>query len=279
MPFSSRSSDEIADIIGGIAWQAGQIILDVVAKGFSAHRKSDGSSYTDADLAAEQYILKELERFFPGVPVIAEEETAVQEPEGVGNRQGPQAFFLVDPLDGTSGFIRGGQDYTVNIAAVSGTTPLAGTVYAPATGQLWLGGETARKATCSPNTQPVTSDFTVISTRPAPAQGLVAFTSHRHNDGHTEVFLSRLPIVERRSASSSLKFCLIAQGDGDIYPRFGQTMEWDTAAADAVLRAAGGIVLDPQGQPLVYGRPHDHYINGPFIAWGDPEAAKTYQQR
>ena len=146
---------------------------------------------------------------------------------------------------------------------------MAGAVYAPAIGRLWVGGSHAYVCDVAEGAQlPRASLRRPIRTRPALA-GLVALASRSHCDQQTEAFLAGLPIVDRRSKGSSLKFCEIAEGLADVYPRFGPTMEWDTAAADAVLRAAGGIVLDLHGQPLLYGKTDMSFRNGPFVAWGD----------
>jgi 3'(2'), 5'-bisphosphate nucleotidase len=147
-------------------------------------------------------------------------------------------------------------------------------VYAPALGQLWIGGSTASTCEVAPGAAPPPPDERrPIHPRPAPQQGLTALVSRSHADPATEAFLAKLPVKERRQAGSALKFCVVAEGQADVYPRFGQTMEWDTAAGDAVLRGAGGIVLDVAGRPLQYGKAETQFRHGPFVAWGDPRAA------
>lgn len=264
--------DRLADHLGEIARLAGGLILAAVARGFNVYTKPDGSRYTDADVEAERYILDALAAHFPDVPVIAEEDTAARAETGESPRDvaAGRAFFLVDPLDGTRDFTTGGLEYTVNIAAIVDGAPVAGAVYAPAIGLLWIGGAHAAATKRAPHEpRPARGDWRAIHTRKAPAGGLTALASRRHGDGRTEDFLARLPVRERRSASSSVKFCVVAQGEADVYPRFGPTMEWDTAAGDAVLRAAGGIVTDAAGNPFAYGCRHEGHVNGPFIAWGD----------
>jgi 3'(2'), 5'-bisphosphate nucleotidase len=260
---SISSHDDLARELGEIARRAGGAILAAQAAGAAHRLKPDGSPCTDADLAAEAVILQELARLYPGTPVIAEESGMLGEPDG--------AFFLVDPLDGTRDFIAGAAQYTVNIALIEGNAPVAGAIYAPGLARLWIGGKTARTATAAPEGD--VSDWQECQTRPAPVDGLVALASLRHGDPSTEAFLAGLSIAERRSASSSLKFCLIAQGEADIYPRFGPTMEWDTAAGDAILRAAGGVVTNPDGTPFAYGKKQSGFVNGAFVAWGDPSRA------
>jgi 3'(2'), 5'-bisphosphate nucleotidase len=185
-------------------------------------------------------------------------------------------FFLVDPLDGTREFIARNGEFTVNVALIDAGVPIAGAVYAPAIGKLWFGGTSAFLCEVPVGEAlPEPSAWRPISARAAPAK-LAALASRSHADPATEAFLSQLPIGERKSAGSSLKFCVIAEGAADVYPRFAPTMEWDTAAGDAVLRAAGGIVLAMDGAPLAYGKYAAALRNGGFVAWGDPAlAART----
>lgn len=275
----AATRDELARHLGEICRYAGGLILDAVARGFNVYRKQDGSSYTDADVEAERFILSALAAHFPGVPVVAEEQSAARSEAGeaISPEPLPAAFFLVDPLDGTRDFTTGGLEYTVNVAAIVDAAPVAGAVYAPASGLLWVGGAHAFVTTVAPDApMPRPGDWRAIRTRPTPASGLTALASRRHGDGRTERFLSQLPVRERRSASSSVKFCVIAEGEADVYPRFGPTMEWDTAAGDAVLRAAGGTVVDERGEPLTYGRVRDGHVNGPFIAWGDSSQSRLF---
>ena len=195
------------------------------------------------------------------------------------DRRSAERFILVDPLDGTREFIARNGEFTVNVALVERGQPIAGAVYAPALERLWFAGE--RAFACA---APVGADLPpprlggrcALAPRP-PA--LTALASRSHGDPATEAFLAGLPIADRRSAGSSLKFCVIAEGEGDVYPRFGPTMEWDTAAGDAVLRAAGGVVLAVEGGPLVYGKIAAGLRNGGFVAWGDPRAGGARAHR
>ncbi|MGH6811235.1 MAG: 3'(2'),5'-bisphosphate nucleotidase CysQ [Methylocella sp.] len=258
----------IADIFAEIALEAADAVMAVYAGDSRARRKLDGSPVCDADDAAEAIILKRLAMRLPNVPVLAEEAASRGEKMVAG-----QTFILVDPVDGTREFLSHNGEFTINIGLVADATPIAGVVYAPALRQLWIGGTTASTCEVAPGAAlPPPGKRRVIHARPAPQQGLTALVSRSHADPATEAFLAKLPVEERRSAGSSLKFCVVAEGQADVYPRFGQTMEWDTAAGDAVLRAAGGIVRDRAGRPLRYGKAEAQFRNGPFVAWGDPAA-------
>lgn len=244
------------EILARIARAAGAVVMKHYEAGVEARFKDDRSPVTDADQEAEALILAELARAFPGVPVVAEEEAAAGR-----MAQGGAHFFLVDPLDGTREFIarRGGQ-FTVNIGEVVDGSAVAGVVYAPALERLFAGSlEDGAFEQGSDGTRAITA-------RVPAADGLVAVSSKSHPDAKTDQLLKSLPIKGHTNAGSSLKFCLVAAGEADIYPRAGRTMEWDTAAGHAVLAAAGGTVTDWDGQPFIYGKPG--HENGPFIARG-----------
>jgi 3'(2'), 5'-bisphosphate nucleotidase len=260
--------------LAAIAVAAGAAIMRVYAAPIEAERKADGSPLTAADLAAEAVIAEGLARGFAGVPVISEEAT----PTAAGLGAHGETFLLVDPLDGTKEFLSRTDEFTVNIAVVADGRPRAGVVYAPALGRLWLGalGAGAEALEVAPGAaeQGVQGvPGRPIRVRPRPARDLVAVASRSHLDPETEAFLAGLPVGEQRSIGSSLKFCLVAEGQADVYPRFGPTMEWDTAAGQAVLEAAGGrVTLPPVGRPggvpLSYGKADAGYRNGAFVAWG-----------
>jgi len=266
LPFISR--DEVARALAEAALKAGPVIMDVYrAEGARAWAKDDGSPVTEADERAEAAIVCDLRAKLPNVAIVGE--------EGGGTRKlSPNgAFVLVDPLDGTKEFLARNGEFTVNVALVSNGRPIAGAVYAPALERIWIGGETAfaSEAPCGSGF-PKLERWRRIHARPAPAS-IVAVASRSHADPETDAFLKGLPVGARRIVGSSLKFCLLAQGEADVYPRFGATMEWDTAAGHAVLVAAGGVVLTPQGAPFLYGKSDCGLRNGAFIAWGDPAAA------
>lgn len=258
MALDASSRGTAAERLGEIALEAGRLLRGLEGTTTDHQIKEDGTPTTAADLAAERLILRRLRETWPGIPVVAEETAS---DAVVGN-----LFFLVDPLDGTKDFLSGRGEYTVNIALVSGRRPVAAAVCAPAMGRAWRAGtiaETTRDGVI----------WSPIRTRPAPASGLVALVSRRHDDHESEECLRRLQVSERRAASSALKFCLIAQGDGDVYVRCGPTMEWDTAAGDHVLTCAGGCVVGPDGGPIHYGDHDARYRNRPFAAFGTPASA------
>lgn len=255
---------EIAEIFAELTLEAALPVMAVYNCDSHARRKADQSFVCDADERAETVILAGLAQRCAGIPVIAEEAAARGEKPSCG-----RAFILVDPVDGTREFLHRNGEFTINIALIVDGVPRAGAVYAPAIGQLWMAGTEAYACDVAPGDAiPPLVSRREIKARRAPAAGLTALASRSHCDVETERFLASLPVAGRRSAGSSLKFCLIAEGDADVYPRFGPTMEWDTAAGDAVLRAAGGSVLDPSGAPLLYGKRDAQYRNGPFVAWG-----------
>lgn len=242
------------------ALAAGRVILEVYEEGTEVLLKADCSPVTRADQLAETIILERLEQAFPEIPVIAEEAVAAGHVPNIENGH----FFLVDPLDGTKEFIARNGDFTVNIALIEAGVPTAGIVYAPECKVAYRTSDTGvEKLFVSP-------DFTIadrqqISVRPCPSDR-VAVISRSHNSSETLKYLENEGITERRIVGSSLKFGLIAEGGADIYPRFSRTMEWDTAAGDAVLRAAGGQVTDARGVALIYGKPG--FENPSFIAFG-----------
>jgi 3'(2'), 5'-bisphosphate nucleotidase len=249
---------------------AGAIAMEVFARrAIEARVKNDSSPVTEADERIEAFLLAELSRRLPGLPLIAEERAARGEtPAQTG------AFLLIDPLDGTREFLARRPEFTVNIALIENGAPTAGAVYAPALGELWFAGATAFFVAAAPGLPlPPRQNWLPLHARPRPDDGMTALVSRSHFDARTESFLAREKIKDRIEAGSSLKFCRLAEGVADIYPRFGPTMEWDTAAGDAVLRAAGGVALTPEGAPLLYGKAAQDYRNGPFIAYGDPAAA------
>ena len=265
------SRDAIAEFFARVALAAGPVVMHEYVKGCEVRTKRDSSPVTIADEKAEELILGLLRAGASSIPIVAEESVAQGAQTAIG-----RSFILVDPLDGTREFIAGNGEFTINIALVRDGAPVAGAVYAPALGRLWFGGECAFVCEAAVGAPlPEKSLWRKIETRPAPAQALIALASRSHCDPETEAFLARLPIGERRSAGSSLKFCALAEGGADVYPRFAPTMEWDTAAGDAVLRAAGGTVLAVEGGRLLYGKKALNLRNGGFVAWGDPALAAT----
>ena len=263
----------VALLFARLCLAAGPLAMAVFKRADQGARlKDDASPVTEADEAVEAYLISELSRLTPQAPCIAEESSARGETPA---QQG--AFLLIDPLDGTREFIARRPEFTINIALIEQGSPTAGAVYAPALSELWFAGEAAFHVAAEPGAPlPPESQWRRLSTRAAPADGLTAMVSLSHFDAETAAFLSRLPIKAQMQAGSSLKFCRIAEGLADVYPRFGPTHEWDTAAGDAVLRAAGGVVLTPQGAPFPYGNTAQGYINGPYVACGDRALARLF---
>ena len=255
-----------------IAREAGAAIMNVYGRA-EAQFKADGSPVTEADEAAEALILPALKAASPEITIISEENAASHA------LKAPDTFWLVDPLDGTKEFLKrdGKGAFTVNIALIQGGVPVFGIVYAPALNRLFVGYAGSEGKAGAAWTQDGNGNGNGngnggvdgardLRVRAVPATGAVAVASASHRDEATDSWLAARGIGQTKSIGSSLKFCLVAAGEADVYPRFGPTMEWDTAAGDAVLRAAGGMVETLDGSPYPYAKPD--YRNGPFIARG-----------
>lgn len=260
----------LAKLFGDLVVSAGALAIEVLERPqISTQFKEDRSPVTEADERVEEYLFKALARDLPGVPIIAEEAAARGESVSHGD-----AFLLIDPIDGTRQFLARSPEFTVNLALIVGGAPVAGAISAPAMRRVWFGAAESFTADAAPGgALPAPQDWRKLRTRKAPPQGMTALVSKSHLDDETCAFVARLNIVDRISAGSSLKFCTVAEGRADVYPRFGPTMEWDTAAGDAILRGAGGVVVHPGGAPFGYNKTARHYRNGSFIAWGDPASA------
>jgi 3'(2'), 5'-bisphosphate nucleotidase len=246
----------LLDELARIARRAGATILEVYRSDFQARAKDDASPVTEADERAEAVIVAALRQLTPDVPVVAEEAVAAGQVPAVGDE-----FWLVDPLDGTKEFIGRNGEFTVNIALVQHGVPVAGVVYAPALDRLFAG------AAGTPAWTEQGGQRRPLRVRTAPGQGLTVVGSRSHGDAVAlEGFLAGRGVAELRPAGSSLKFCLVAAGEADLYPRLGRTMEWDIAAGHAVVAAAGGCVECLDGAPLRYGKPG--FENPHFVARG-----------
>ncbi len=248
-----------------IAHEAGRIVMRHYDAGVEARRKADHSPVTVADEEAEAFILERLRALAPDIAVVAEEEVAAGRRPQIGRR-----FFLVDPLDGTKEFVNRNGEFTVNIAEIDDGGATRGVVYAPAKHRLFL-GETpggAWEIETQVAAPPDLAAAHAIHVRRAPPDGLIAVASRSHRDKLTDEYLAHYPVRDFITAGSSLKFCLVAAGEADIYPRHGTTMEWDTAAGHAVLSAAGGTVTKVDGSPFLYGRVAENFTNPHFVARG-----------
>ncbi len=251
-------TDRLLHEIISIALAAGDIIMDIYGGPVEVKTKDDSSPVTLADEAAEKHILAALKALTPNIPVVAEESVAAGAIPDISDGH----FWLVDPLDGTKEFIGRNGEFTVNIALIMNGVSVLGVVHAPAKDRTFYGAKD-EGAFCFED-----GEAHAIAARPAPADGVVVVTSRSHGAGEElDAFLSDLKIASTSHAGSSLKFCLVAAGEADVYPRFGRTMEWDTAAGQAVLMAAGGRVEEAAtGEPLLYGK--EGLENPHFIAYG-----------
>ena len=249
----------LGQALADIVEEAGVLILPLWRSGLSVDHKADSSPVTEADRRAETLILKRLGEQFPDIPIISEEDaSAFGTPDEIGPR-----FFLVDPLDGTKGFVRGEEHWTVNIGLIQDGRPVAGAVCAPAWGRTWHTtadgavfhkiGETER--------QP-------IRVRAWPKGKALALISHTMTPEQEAELRVGYGYDETLAMDSSAKICMVAEGTADIYPRHGTTMEWDIAAAHAVLDGAGGTLKTPEGDPFVYGKADKGFKNGWFVARG-----------
>lgn len=253
---SDLASGALHDLLADLAEEAAAVILPYWRADAEVFTKGDDSPVTLADQKAEALILSRLAEAYPDVPAVAEEQVEADgAPETAAD-----LYWLIDPLDGTRGFVQGKESFTVNIALIQGGRPIAGVVSAPATGLTWRsapgsGAQMRRHGEA----------WRTIQVRDRPSEA-TALLSHSITDEEAARLASRYGCTQWQGTDSSLKFCLIAEGRFDAYPRTGPTMEWDTAAGQAVLEAAGGRVLDGEGHPLTYGKPG--FLNGPFVAMG-----------
>ena len=244
-----------------LARDAAAAILGIYDSAFAVEHKADASPLTAADLAAHRLLVEGLERLTPDIPVLSEEAA---EDATWNVRCGWQRLWLVDPLDGTREFVKRNGEFSVNLALIEDGVPVFGIVQAPVAGVLWHAtrgvGAFRRDGD---------GEVALHTRRPARAPLRVA-ASRSHRDARTEAFIAKMGEVEPIGLGSSLKFCKLAEGGMDVYPRFGPTSEWDTAAGQCVLEAAGGVVIDPKGRPLRYNQ-RDTLLNGDFLALGDAE--------
>lgn len=265
-------TEDQASILNQLAIRAGAEILKIYAEPFEVQSKVDGSPVTKADAAAEKIILAGLAEHFPGVPVVAEEAVEAGSLPAAGSR-----YFLVDPLDGTKEFLKKNGEFTVNIALIEDGKPVFGVVAAPALGEIFWGGLMQTGAGRAPQAfkgridNDAIADAVPIAVRTPPETGLSVLASRSHMSEETAALISRLKVAEQLSVGSSLKLCWVAEGRADLYPRLAPTMQWDIAAGDAVVRAAGGaVVYAASGEDFVYRVPEnagkDDLRNPHFLA-------------
>jgi 3'(2'), 5'-bisphosphate nucleotidase len=258
------------DLMIDLALKAGAAIDAIYQTDFEADAKGDGSPVTAADKDAEAIIEAGLKATQPDIPILAEEAASEGRIPELGNR-----FFLVDPLDGTREFVSRNGEFTVNIALIDHGRPVSGVVYAPAINKLYYGasGEGAFYQEIAPGQERTTAEHPhEIEARSSFHKNLVAVASRSHRTPETDTLLDKIGVKDFTPAGSSLKFCLLAQGSADVYPRLGRTMEWDTGAGQAVLEAAGGRVMvvedENEAGPLMYNKRERGFDNPHFIAWG-----------
>lgn len=261
---AARLLDDLTSIIADACAE-----IRAVSRGTVLQRmKADQSPVTAADEASEAAILEGVARLLPDVPVVSEESVDASQTRFDGS------FLMVDPLDGTREFLAGRDEFTVNLAIITHGVPIAGIIAAPKRGQLWRGivGVRAERLRLLEDRadQPQ-----MIRTRRWPGQGAVAAVSRSHFDAATDAFLTSLGSITRSTSGSAIKFCQIAEGTADVYPRLATTCEWDVAAGHALVVAAGGAVKSPQGLPLAYGRATENFRVPAFIAWGDTDKAAS----
>jgi 3'(2'), 5'-bisphosphate nucleotidase len=265
----------LAEGLLSVALAAARVQMAHFGAGVEVEKKADHSPVTAADRQSEEIILAGLAKIAPGVPVIAEEEVAAGRIPDISG-----LFFLVDPLDGTKGFIKGKPEFTINSGLIEGRVPVFGLLYAPALADFYvtLGPHEAANAKLEPDS--TASSLADCSLRPLRGRvpdphALVALTSQSHLNRATEAFLNGYNVIERRALSSSLKFGMLAKGEADVYPRVGPTCEWDTAAGHAILTAAGGAVTAIDGSPLLYGNAQRRFENPDFVGWGRGPLARV----
>lgn len=259
---SIKIEQALVDTVRAIAERAGRAILEVYGTDFDVARKGDASPVTEADHRAERLILEAIRHEVgEDYPIVAEEAVYAGDVPEVGGRP----FWLVDPLDGTKQFVQRQGEFTVNIALIEDRRPLLGVVHAPAMSSTYWGSPLGAFAAGNGGAgEP-------IACRPRPATGVIAVASRSHRNPETDAYLARYDLAQSISAGSSIKFCLVAAGKADIYPRTGRTMEWDTAAGHAVVRFAGGSVTDMAGHELLYAKPG--FENPHFVVSGLPQGA------
>lgn len=249
MRLNQNKQQQLTVEVENLAIDAGRRILEIRTEGAVVETKSDGSPVSNADIEADDIIRKGLETLTPSIPIISE-ETWTED-----NDNNPDCYWCVDPLDGTRGFLNGGQDFTVNIALINNHHPVLGVIMAPARQMIWLSdGNIAAKRLWDDAHNPTPSPKQMITTRQQPPDDPIVITTMSRRSDILQDWLDRIEPGGYLSIGSSLKFCILAEGKADLYPRIGTTMEWDTAAGQAILEAAGGTMINDQGERYFYGK-------------------------
>jgi 3'(2'), 5'-bisphosphate nucleotidase len=264
-----KTATALLDPLTALVAKAGAAVLAIKDDRINVRGKADGSPVTDADLASDAIIADGLARLCPGVPLLSEERVHLATPPYAGS------FFVIDPLDGTKEFIAGRNEFTINVALVTDGIPQLGIIGAPALGMIWRGlvGYGAEGLAVTPET--TVGAAAPIRTRPFPSDGApwIAAVSRSHGDSRSDAFIDSRPGAVRKPLGSAVKFCRVAEGGADIYPRLAPTGEWDVAAGHALVVAAGGKITDGRGGSLRFGQSRDGFLVPQFVAWGDPSAA------
>jgi 3'(2'), 5'-bisphosphate nucleotidase len=252
----------LVEALAGAVAGAANAILKIARSALDVRAKADASPVTAADVHSQALLLAAVSRLMPGVDVVAEEMARLPAAPG-------DPFVLIDPLDGTKEYVSGSGEYTVNLAVIAAGRPVAGFLAVPADGLLYRGivGRGAERLRIRPDGG--LTDPEPVRTRVAPRNALVGTISRSHLDPATVALLDRLGVTKRLPCGSALKFCRVAEGAADLYPRLATTCEWDVAAGHALVEAAGGVVTSPRGDPLRYGNGAGRYRVDAFVAWGD----------
>ncbi len=264
----AQTAAALMDSLTALVVKAGAAVLAVKRDRMVIGGKADGSPVTEADLASDRIIAEGLARLCPDIPVLSEERVHLAAPPYAGS------IFVIDPLDGTKEFIAGRNEFTINLAIVTDGVPRLGIIGAPALGLIWRGlvDHGAQRLSVAPDASFGAGE--PIRTRPFPGHGSwIAAVSRSHGDSRSEAFIDSRPGAVRKALGSAVKFCRIAEGGADIYPRLAPTGEWDVAAGHALVVAAGGKITDGRGAALRFGESRDGFLVPEFIAWGDPSAA------
>ena len=261
LPFDPHAP-EFMTAMCQMALEAGALIMQHYKNGVAEETKADKSPVTQADRDAEILLTAQLAKLAPGVQVIGEEACSEVLPENMDD-----LFFLLDPLDGTRDFVAKRDNFTVNIGLISGDTPIAGVIYAPVHEKLYFSGtDAAYRLAIAPDGELDIAQAEALNTNAINPDGITVIASRSHRDEKTDALISSLNVSDTIATASSYKFCLVAEGTADFYPRFGRTMEWDTAAGQAILQAAGGIVTNEDGSRFTYGKLERGLDNPSFIA-------------